>query len=79
MFYITEPGVPFISVSNGSAYSYSKKLESWMVVNANDAVTRCGMSSSNVNQVKNMKVYPLATVQLISNSFQQKQKGFVEV
>ncbi len=79
VFYITDHGIPFINLNNGTAYSYSKKMDSWMVVNSNDAITKCGMASGNVTNVKNMKIYPLATVQYISNSFQQKQKVFSEM
>lgn len=78
MFYVTDHGIPFISTSVGSAYSYSVDLESWMMVNACDAVTRCGLNGAITN-VKNMKQYPLATVQYISNSFQQKTKTVIEM
>lgn len=78
MMYITDHGVPFISTSTGSAYSYSVDLESWATVNASDAVTRCGLQGTITN-IKNMKQFPLATVQFISNSFQQKPKNPLEV
>jgi hypothetical protein len=78
MFYVTDHGIPFISTSTGSAYSYCVDLESWMVVNATDAVTKCGLNGAITN-IKNMKQYPLATVQYISNSFQQKSKSVNEL
>lgn len=78
MFYVTDHGIPFISTSDGNAFSYSVDLESWMVVNASDAVTKCGLNGAITN-VKNMKQFPLATVQYISNSFQQKTKTAVEM
>lgn len=79
MFYITDTGIPFISTSSGQAFSYCRKLDSWMVVNSSDAVTRCALSGSNVTNVKNMRLFPLSTVQYISNSFQQKPKGVSEM
>lgn len=78
MFYVTDNGIPFISTSLGSAYSYCVDMECWMLVNANDPVTRCGLNGAITN-VKNMKQYPLATVQYISNSFQQKAKTAVDM
>lgn len=78
MMYITDHGITFISTNIGSAYSYSVDLESWAVVNASDPVTRCGLQGSITN-IKNMKQFPLATVQFISNSFQQKLKNPLEM
>lgn len=78
MFYVTDNAIPFISTSVGNAYSYSPDLESWMVVNASDAVTRTGLNGA-ITSVKNMKQYPLATVQYISNSFQQKSKTVIDL
>lgn len=78
MFYVTDSGIPFISTSTGNAYSYSVDLESWMVVNATDSVTRCGLNGA-ISNIKNMKQYPLATVQYISNSFQQKSKTAIDM
>jgi hypothetical protein len=77
LFYVTDAGIPFISTSVGSAYSYSVDLQSWMVVNSSDSLTRCGLHGS-ITSIKNMKSYPVATVQYISNSFQQKSKNPVE-
>ena len=77
MFYVTDFGVPFISTSAGSAYSYSPDLQSWMIVNASDSLTRCGLHGSITN-IKNMKAYPIATVQYLSHSFQQKSKNPVD-
>jgi len=77
MFYITDNGIPFISTSAGNAYSYCLDLDSWMVVNASDAVSKSGLNGAIIS-VKNMKTYPLATVQYISNSFQQKPKSVVD-
>ena len=78
MIYVTDHGIPFIVTNTGNAYSYSVDLESWMLVNAGDAVTKCGLNGAITN-VKNMKQFPLATVQYISNSFQQKAKGAVDM
>lgn len=78
MFYVTDNGIPFISTSTGNAYSYCVDLESWMMVNASDAVTKCGLNGAITN-VKNMKQYPVATVQYISNSFQQKTKTVIDM
>jgi hypothetical protein len=71
MFYVTNEGIPFISTSAGSAYSYSVDMQSWMIVNASDTLTRCGLHGSITN-IRDMKTYPIATVQYISNSYQQK-------
>lgn len=78
LFYVTDEGTPFISTSGGSAYSYSTDLQSWMIVNASDSLTRCGLHGS-ITSVKNMKTFPVATVQYISNTFQQKSKNPVEM
>lgn len=78
MFYVTDYGIPFISTSAGNAFSFSVDLDSWMMVNTSDAVMKCGLNGAITN-VKNMKHYPLATVQYISNSFQQKSKTVVDM
>lgn len=78
LFYLTDDGVPFISTSTGSAFSYSIDLQSWMIINATDTLTRCGLHGS-ISNVKNMKTYPVATVQFISNAFQQKGKNPIEM
>ncbi|KAG5683271.1 hypothetical protein PVAND_012561 [Polypedilum vanderplanki] len=78
LFYVTDEGIPFVGTSAGSAYSYSVDLQSWMIVNSSDSLTRCGLHGSITN-IKNMKSYPVATVQYISNSFQQKTKNPVEI
>lgn len=73
IFYISEIGISFVGTSTGSSYSYSADLESWMLVNSNDALTRNGLHGSIAN-VKNMKTFPVATLQYISHTFQQKTK-----
>jgi protein HIRA/HIR1 len=73
LFYVSDLGIPFVGTSTGSSYSYSVDLESWMLVNANDALTRTGLHGSIAN-IKNMKTYPVATLQYISHTFQQKVK-----
>lgn len=78
LLYITDDGVPFIGTSTGGSHSYSKDLECWMLVNANDALTRNGLHGSITN-VKNMKSYPVATLQYVSHSFQQKAKPAIEM
>lgn len=78
LFYITDDGVPFIGTSFGGSYSYSKDLECWMLVNANDALTRNGLHGSIAN-IKNMKTFPIATLQYVSHTFQHKVKTTVEM
>jgi hypothetical protein len=78
LLYITDDGVAFIGTSVGASYSYSKDLESWMLVNANDALTRNGLHGS-IASVKNMKTFPIATLQYVTHSFQQKAKNSIEM
>jgi hypothetical protein len=78
LFYISDHGVPYIGTSTGNAFSYSTDLQSWMIVNATDSLTRCGLHGSITN-IKNMINYPLATVQYVSNSFQGKPKNPIDM
>lgn len=72
MFSITENGYVFLSLTNGCSYTYSKDLDTWILLNSRDPIIRYGLASNNSstqsNIVRNMKVYPLMTFQSASNS-----------
>lgn len=74
MMSITENGVPFISLTNGYSYSYSKALESWLILNSKDPIFRYGFSGTTVptstNIIRNMKKYPLLSFQTNCHVFQ---------
>lgn len=83
MMSITENGYPFISLTNGCSYSYSKSLDSWLVLNSRDPVVRHGLTSSNnsnqSNFPKNMKTYPLMSFQTTSHSFQPGVQNYTDL
>lgn len=75
-FHITVDGVVFLMLGNGCSYSYSKQLESWLVVNSLDPIVRIGVSSFVQSQSKNMRQYPLNTVQSLQNNQFGVGRGF---
>lgn len=83
MMSITENGYPFISLSNGTAYSYSKKLDSWLVLNSRDPIVRHGLTSGynapSSSIAKNMKLYPLMSFQSSSQLFQTGAQNYMDL
>lgn len=56
-------------MSNGCSYSYCKKLESWLVINSRDPITRYGISTTPSPQnYRNILTYPLGLLQNSSGS-----------
>ncbi|XP_055539121.1 protein HIRA homolog [Wyeomyia smithii] len=68
IFHLSDNGIPFIVLANGSSFSYSKKLESWVVTNGADPVMRHGLFCSKPGpMVRNIKSFPLTTIQSFGN------------
>lgn len=72
-FVITEDGVPMILFSNGNAYSYSKQLQSWLVLSTKDPIIRHGLQTTIPKDFqKNYFSYPLISTQAATNTFAAK-------
>lgn len=79
LLHISDHGVPFIILANGSSFTYSKKLESWLVTNSSDPVMRHGLNTSKTGTtVRNIKSFPLTTVQSFSNFQPLNARNFTE-
>ncbi|XP_058454097.1 protein HIRA homolog [Malaya genurostris] len=79
LLHISDNGVPFIILANGSSFSYSKKLESWVITNSPDPVMRHGLFGSKViPTVRNIKSFPLTAVQSFSNFPAINPRSFLE-
>lgn len=75
-FTITEHGVPLIVFANGNAYSYSPRMQSWLVVNAKDPITRHGVKNAVPKDFpKNYITFPLMSVQASTNFFATTSSG----
>ncbi|XP_036343366.1 LOW QUALITY PROTEIN: protein HIRA homolog [Rhagoletis pomonella] len=69
-FNITEDGIPMILYANGSAYSYSPQLQSWLVLNNKDPLVRHGLQTTIPKDFeKNYFSYPLISTQAATNTF----------
>lgn len=75
-FHITDDGVVFLMLANGCSYSYSKQLESWLVVNSRDPIVRIGVAAFVQSQSKNMRTFPLNTVQSMQHNQLGGGRGF---
>ncbi|XP_075159096.1 histone cell cycle regulator-like protein [Haematobia irritans] len=65
---ITEHGVPLIIFSDGTSYSYSPQMQSWLVVCAKDPITRHGVKSSIPKEFpKDYIDFPLMSTQSSTN------------
>lgn len=68
---ITDNGIPFIVLGNGTSYCYSRDLESWLVLNGKDFLQQRSLleysptPNLNPNTIiqKDMKRYPLTSIQ----------------
>lgn len=78
-FHVTEAGVPFILLSNGCSFSYCKRLDSWITLNSRDPIIRHGISNLPNNNVKNVKTYPLSSVQSTTYHFQPNIRNFQDL
>lgn len=60
-------GTPFIVLANGTSYCYARNLESWLVLSGKDLLQQRSMirctSMPNATFAKDMKSYPLASIQ----------------
>lgn len=62
--FVDEAGIPFITLSDGTSFSYSRDLEAWLKLNSADIMSRTLLSKHIArNFVRNMKVCPLTTAQ----------------
>lgn len=78
-FHVTEAGVPFILLTNGCSFSYCKKLESWITLNSRDPIVRHGISTLPNNPAKNVRTFPLSTIQTTSHNFQPDHRNFQDL
>lgn len=75
--YINDQGAPFITLTDGSSYSYSKDLESWLKLCSTDLMTKTLLSKHLGNNfVRNMKQCPLTTVQSLGKGYNVKSHAF---
>ncbi|XP_013116021.1 protein HIRA homolog [Stomoxys calcitrans] len=73
---ITEHGVPLIIFADGNAYSYSPRMQSWLVVCSNDPIMRHGVRSSLPNEFpKDYIDFPLMSVQASTNFLSSTSAG----
>uniref|UniRef100_A0A182VUX0 Protein HIRA n=1 Tax=Anopheles minimus TaxID=112268 RepID=A0A182VUX0_9DIPT len=80
ILHVSDQGMPFIVLSNGSSYSYCTKLDSWMLINSSDPVIRHGLIGNKANApVRNIKAYPLSTIQSYGNFSGPKTNSFTEM
>uniref|UniRef100_A0A1B0CV75 Protein HIRA n=1 Tax=Lutzomyia longipalpis TaxID=7200 RepID=A0A1B0CV75_LUTLO len=75
-------GLPFVLISNGCAYTFSKNLESWLVVNSKDTLNQRNLikykpPASTVQ--KNLRTYPIMAVQGAAHSLLPASSSFVNV
>uniref|UniRef100_A0A182QHA6 Protein HIRA n=1 Tax=Anopheles farauti TaxID=69004 RepID=A0A182QHA6_9DIPT len=80
ILHVSDQGMPFIVLSNGSSYCYCRKLDSWMLINSSDPVIRHGMIGNKANApVRNIKAYPLSTIQSYGSFSGPKTNSFAEL
>ncbi|XP_055641271.1 protein HIRA homolog isoform X2 [Toxorhynchites rutilus septentrionalis] len=79
MLHVSDEGVPFIILANGASFSYCKKLESWLITNSSDPIMRHGLFTGKTSaNVRNMKSFPLTTVQCFANAQPINPRSFLE-
>ncbi|XP_050101416.1 protein HIRA homolog [Anopheles aquasalis] len=80
VLHVSDQGMPFIVLANGSSYCYCRKLDSWMLINSPDPIMRHGLIGNKANApVRNMKVYPLSTIQSYGSFSGPKTNSFAEL
>lgn len=68
--FLNEQGIPFITLADGSSYSYSRDLEAWLKLSSSDIMSRTMLAKHiSSNFVRNMKSCPLTTVQSFGKGF----------
>lgn len=68
--FLNETGAPFILLQDGSSYSYSRDLDSWLKLSSSDVMTRSLLAKHiSTNFVRNLKACPLTTVQSFGKGF----------
>uniref|UniRef100_A0A336MWY4 Protein HIRA n=1 Tax=Culicoides sonorensis TaxID=179676 RepID=A0A336MWY4_CULSO len=71
--FVNDHGDPFITLSDGAAYSYSKDLECWLKLSSGDLMSKMLLSRHiGANFVRNMKQCPLTTIQSFGKGFNIK-------
>ncbi|XP_059615006.1 protein HIRA homolog [Phlebotomus argentipes] len=82
MLNVTEKGTPFVLMSNGCAFTFSKDLESWLVLNSKDTLNQRNLIKykppANAVQ-KNFRTYPIMAVQGAAHSLLPASNNFVNV
>uniref|UniRef100_A0A182M5Q8 Protein HIRA n=1 Tax=Anopheles culicifacies TaxID=139723 RepID=A0A182M5Q8_9DIPT len=69
-----------LSINCAEVMSGSIKLDSWMLINSSDAVIRHGLIGNKANApVRNIKAYPLSTIQSYGNFSGPKTNSFAEI
>uniref|UniRef100_A0A182Y5W5 Protein HIRA n=1 Tax=Anopheles stephensi TaxID=30069 RepID=A0A182Y5W5_ANOST len=80
ILHVSDQGMPFIVLSNGTSYCYCRKLDSWMLINSSDPVIRHGLIGNKANApVRNIKAYPLSTIQSYGSFSGPKVNSFAEM
>ncbi|GAB0093518.1 Protein HIRA [Sergentomyia squamirostris] len=82
MLTITDQGIPFVLISNGCAYTYSKAMESWLVLNTKDTLNQRNLAKYKppYNTVqKNLRTYPIMAVQGAAHSLLPASNNFIDV
>lgn len=73
---ITEHGIPMVLFANGHAYSYSTRMQSWLVLNTKDPIVRHGLQSSIPKEFqRNYKNYPLTSIQSTTTTLASQSSG----
>ncbi|XP_053672467.1 protein HIRA homolog [Anopheles nili] len=80
ILHVSDQGMPFIVLSNGSSYCYCRKLDSWLLINSSDPIIRHGLIGNKANApVRNIKMYPLSTIQSYGSLSGPKTNSFSEL
>lgn len=62
--FIDDSGIPFITLADGSSFSYSRDLDTWLKLSSADLMSKTLLSKHiSRNFVRNMKACPLTSVQ----------------
>lgn len=62
--FVDDAGIPFITLADGTAFSYSRDLHAWLKLSSPDLMSKTLLSKHiSRNFVKNMKACPLTSVQ----------------
>lgn len=71
--FVNDHGDPFITLCDGSSYSYSKDLDCWLKLSSADLMSKIFLSRHiGTNFTRNMKQCPLTTIQSFGKGFNVK-------